>query len=84
MELISPLLRNDFREFCVTYFVLRQIDDIFIMAGIKRGNLPKDRLTSGQRRTLVEEYYASLNITTKSSMNTKSSACSRDFAFAPL
>ena len=61
MELISPLLRNDFREFCAIYFVLRQIDDIFTMAGIKRGNLPKDRLISGQRRTLVEEYYASLN-----------------------
>ncbi len=61
MELISPPLRNDFREFCVVYFVLRQIDDVFTMAGIKRGSLPKDRLISGQRRTLVEEYYASLN-----------------------
>jgi hypothetical protein len=61
MELISPLLRNDFREFCVTYLILRQIDDIFTMAGIKCGSLPKDRLISGQRRTLVEQYYASLN-----------------------
>ncbi len=61
MELIPPLLRSDFREFCVTYFILRQIDDIFMMAGIKRGKMPSDRLVSGQRRTLVEEYYASLN-----------------------
>ncbi len=61
MELISQLLRTDFREFCVTYFVLRQINDIFTMAGIKRGSIPPDRMISGQRRTLVEEYYASTN-----------------------
>jgi len=61
MEFISPLLRNDFREFCVSYFVLRQFEDVFSMAGIKRGSLARDRIISGQRRTLVEEYYASLN-----------------------
>lgn len=61
MELISALFRNDFREFCVTYLVLRQIDDIFTMAGVKRGTLPSDRFISGQRRTLVEEYFATLN-----------------------
>lgn len=61
MELISPLLRTDFREFCVSWFVLRQIDDIFTMAGVKRGKVTSDRMISGQRRTLVEEYFASLN-----------------------
>ncbi len=61
MELVSPLLRTVFREFCVNYFVIRQINDIFTMAGVKRGKIPSDRITSGQRRTLVEEYYASLN-----------------------
>lgn len=61
MELISPLIRNDFREFCVTYLVVRQINDIFTMAGVKRGSLIGNRLISGQRRTLVEEYYATLN-----------------------
>ncbi len=61
MELISPLLRLDFREFCVSNLVLRQIDDLFGMAGIRKGQIPPDRVTSGQRRTLVEEYYASLN-----------------------
>jgi len=61
MELISPLLRNDFREFCVSHLILRQIDDVFTMAGIRRGSLPKNRIISGQRRTLVEEYYASVN-----------------------
>jgi len=31
------------------------------MAGVTRGKIPPDRMISGQRRTLVEEYYASLN-----------------------
>lgn len=61
MELISPLLRVEFREFCVSYFVLRQINDVFTMAGIKTGRLSPDQVISGQRRTLVEEYYSTLN-----------------------
>lgn len=61
MELISPLLRTDFREFCVTNLVLRQIHDIFRMAGIKQGKIISDRPISGARRTLVEDYYASIN-----------------------
>lgn len=61
MELISPVLRTDFREFCVSNLVLRQINDLFTMAGFRRGTIPADQAISGQRRTLVEEYYASLN-----------------------
>jgi hypothetical protein len=61
MEQISPLLRTDFREFCVTNLVLRQIHDIFGMAGIKEGKSISDRPISGARRTLVEDYYASFN-----------------------
>jgi hypothetical protein len=61
MELISPLLRVDFREFCVNYFVLRQIHDVFTMAEVKAGRLSPDQVISGQRRTLVEEYYSTLN-----------------------
>ncbi|MCA9994724.1 MAG: restriction endonuclease [Anaerolineales bacterium] len=61
MDLILPILRSDFREFCVTYLVLRQINDIFTMAGFQRGEIPKGRIISGQRRTLVEEYYAKIN-----------------------
>jgi hypothetical protein len=61
-ELISPGLRLDFREFCVD-LVLRQIDDIFQMAEIQPGILPKDRYISGARRSRVEEYYASINWT---------------------
>lgn len=60
-ELISPSLRVDFREFCVAYLVLRQIDDCFTAAGIKKGTLPTNRVLNGQRRALVEEYYSSLN-----------------------
>lgn len=62
MELISPALRLEFREFCVGLY-LRQIDDIFQMAGIPPGTVPPDRNVSGERRTRVEEYYASIDWT---------------------
>lgn len=63
MELITPPFRLDFREYCVSHMVLRQINDIFSMAGIKPGRIPPDRaqFISGQRRTLVEEYYSTIN-----------------------
>ena len=63
MELITPPFRLDFREYCVSHMVLRQINDIFSMAGIKPGRIPSDRaqFISGQRRTLVEEYDANIN-----------------------
>ncbi len=62
MELISPALRLDFREFCVG-LVLRQIDDIFQMANIQPSTAPLNRNLSGARRTRVEEYYASIDWT---------------------
>jgi hypothetical protein len=58
MEIISPALRLEFREFCVQ-LALRQIDDIFQMAGVKP-SVPA-RSVSGERRSRVEEYYASLD-----------------------
>ncbi|HXQ38312.1 MAG TPA: restriction endonuclease [Anaerolineales bacterium] len=63
MELISPLLQLDFREYCVSHMVLRQINDVFSMAGVKLGQLSaeRSRFISGQRRTLVEEYYSTMN-----------------------
>lgn len=61
MELITPCLRNEFREFCVAYLFLSQIHDIFTRAGIKRGQVLNNRLLKGARRPLVEKYYASLN-----------------------
>jgi hypothetical protein len=45
----------------VPNLVLRQIHDVFEMAGIKRGQLMSGRPISGARRALVEEYYASIN-----------------------
>jgi hypothetical protein len=58
MELISPLLRMDYREFCVPRFAISQIDKIFMMAGVKKGKLSPDKMINGQRRALIEEYYA--------------------------
>lgn len=60
MEPISSALRLEFREFCVG-LVLRQIDDIFQMAGIQPGQ--SERVVSGARRSRVEEYYASIDWT---------------------
>jgi lipocalin len=51
----------DFREFCVSDLVLRQINDVFTMADIRHGQLASGKSVSGQRRALVEEYYATLN-----------------------
>jgi len=41
--------------------VLRQIQDIFTMAGVKKGRISPDMAISGQRRAMVEEYYATIN-----------------------
>ena len=60
MEYISSALRLEFREFCVD-LVLRQIDDIFQMAGIQPGQ--SARVVNGARRSRVEEYYASIDWT---------------------
>jgi hypothetical protein len=65
VTLVSPVLRNNFREFCVTHLVLRQIHDLFRMADIQHGTLRPNTPISGQRRILVEEYYATLNWTNK-------------------
>jgi hypothetical protein len=61
MDIISPLLRVDYREFCVSRLVLRQIRDIFGMANIKPGQISSSTIISGERRMLIEQYYATLN-----------------------
>lgn len=53
------ILKTDFREFCVDHLVIRIINDIFTSAGIDQGKSEKN--FSGARRSLVEDYYASLN-----------------------
>lgn len=60
MEFISLAFRLEFREFCVG-LVIRQIDDIFQMAGIKSGDIPSHLNINGERRRRVEEYYASID-----------------------
>ncbi|MBE9101339.1 hypothetical protein [Vacuolonema iberomarrocanum] len=58
MEYISSALRLEFREFCVE-LALRQIDDIFQMAGIQPSQ--SEHAVNGARRSRVEDYYASIN-----------------------
>lgn len=53
------ILKTEFREFCVDNLVVRNINDIFTAAGIAQGKSEKN--SSGTRRSLVEDYYASLN-----------------------
>ncbi|MEG3941285.1 DUF559 domain-containing protein [Microcoleus sp. S36b_A3] len=60
--MITPnveILKTEFREFCVDYLVIRNINHIFTSAGIEQGK--SKRNFSGERRPLVEDYYASLN-----------------------
>jgi hypothetical protein len=60
-ELISKATRNEFREALVG-FVLREIVDIFNVAEIEaRTDFEPQPFLSGQRRNLVERYYASIN-----------------------
>lgn len=63
-ELISKATRNEFRE-VLTGFVLREIDMIFESAGIspRTDFVPQ---VSGQRRTLVEQYYANIDFCSQS------------------
>jgi len=66
-DLISRATRTAFRETLVGY-VLREIGDFFEDAGVELGQLSADSMISGQRRTLVEEYYASVDWTRPSSV----------------
>ena len=60
-ELISKATRNEFRE-VIAGFVLREIDMIFEAAALrpKADHAPS---VSGQRRGLVEQYYANIDFT---------------------
>jgi hypothetical protein len=60
-ELISKATRNEFRE-VLTGFVLREIDMIFESAGL-RSRRDFDPQVGGQRRSLVERYYANVDFT---------------------
>jgi hypothetical protein len=60
-DLISKRTRNEFREFLVGW-KLREIEAEFESAGIK-ADLSHNPNLSGERRTLVEQYYHTLNFT---------------------
>ena len=58
-DLINKATRNEFREVLVG-FVLRDIDMIFEGAGLSP-NAEYDPPVGGQRRSLVEKYYANID-----------------------
>ena len=66
-DLISKATRNAFRE-CLTWFTLRQIETIFDGAGM-RPKLDYNPDLSGERRTLVEQYYAGLDFRSSSDID---------------
>ena len=60
MDLISKRTRREFQEYFVST-TLREIERHFDNYDIPHTQLPPDQLPSGQRRGLVEEYYASID-----------------------
>lgn len=62
-ELVSLSLRRAFREFCVSYLIVRDIEEIFLGYGVTPGELGEDELQrlSGVRRALVEQFYKTLD-----------------------
>lgn len=60
MDLIPPRLRQLLRDYFSDYGTLKTIHDAFQAEQVSRGELRAVEV-SGQRRQLVEEYYASLN-----------------------
>ena len=60
-ELVSTEIRYALREFCVNCVSLRHIADAFESAGFTRSDLPSSVMISGERRSLVEEYYQGVN-----------------------
>lgn len=62
MELISRKTRSEFQEYLVST-TLRQIERYFNNYEITLTQLPPEKLPSGQRRGLVENYYASIDWT---------------------
>jgi hypothetical protein len=59
--MLSKKTLNEFREHLVGW-TLRTIDDLFMNHGFISEDLPPERLPSGQRRSLVEQYYAAIDL----------------------
>jgi hypothetical protein len=64
-ELIGRRLRNMLMDYLSGSSVLREIENEFDAAGVARRSAP-DPPVGGQRRTLVQEYYSSLDFTNPS------------------
>lgn len=60
MSRLSPRTRRMFREH-LTGTTLQYIEDVFGGAGLSPGQLPEGVVLSGQRRSLVEAYYAAID-----------------------
>jgi hypothetical protein len=78
--LISRAVLTDLREHFVSEHVLRTIDDAFRNQGIKRQ--PNEAPSvPGERRQLVEEYYASLDLTDAADVQKLLHVIEREIAF---
>jgi hypothetical protein len=62
-DLVSGATRRAFQESYVRLSVLGQIEADFDDAGVERRALPPNKIVSGARRSLVEEYYTSVDWT---------------------
>lgn len=60
-ELIRPATRRAFREHLVEHSVLRKIENYFDDAGVEQDLNSSQDNTLGQRRQLVESYYATVD-----------------------
>lgn len=79
-DLISRSVLTELREHFVQEHVLRTIRDAFGNQGIKRETVDDPSLT-GERRQLVEEYYASLDLGDISDANRLLRVIEREIAF---
>lgn len=62
-DIVSGPTRRAFQESYVSYSVVGQIESDFDDAGVERGQIPPGRSVNGARRSLVAEYYASVDWT---------------------
>jgi len=60
-DLVSAQTRQAFRETLSGSIVLREISGFFDAACVPMGNLPPPGRVSGERRTLVEQYYGAVD-----------------------
>lgn len=59
--IISELTRTAFRETYVKCGIIYHINNDFGASGLEQANIPTGRIVYGERRTLVERYYSSVN-----------------------